>query len=222
MGEPDLGRPLATIEERDVDLFLLEEFQVCDEFVEWFCARIGLSEVEFREALHSVADADGETDLVVVVRSGSRRVAVLIENKIDAPEQHRQGERYHQRAYRYRETGKADDYVTVMCAPQRYLDHLPGTSAYQHFVPYEVIADWFAKRPGRRAAWRQYVMQQAVEKGRRGYSMVADPAATTFHKDYWEHLRQCHPQLIMERPGSTPFPRTVELRLWTSPGLVDS
>ena len=200
MIEAEFGRFLASVEERDIDLLLMEEFQITDEFVAWFCAHLGLLDVEPAGAWHSVSETDGETDLLLLVNSSARRIGVMIENKIGAPEQDRQADRYHLRGIRSREAGKFDDYVTVMCAPQQYLDGLPVDSAYQHRVSYEAIADWFARCEGRRAAWRHKVMQEAVEQGRRGYTMLVNASNTAFHMEYWEYLQRKHPRIHMQKP----------------------
>jgi hypothetical protein len=81
VNENDFRRYLASVEERDIDLLLMEEFQISDGFVAWFC--------------DSISDTDGETDLLLRVIIGNRRIGVLIENQISAPEQDEQGERYH-------------------------------------------------------------------------------------------------------------------------------
>ena len=202
MSEAKFGRYLASVEERDIDLLLMEEFQITDEFVKWFCTCLGLKDVEPAGAWHSVSDTDGETDLLLLVIAGARRIGVMIENKISAPEQDRQAERYHLRGIRSREAGTVDEYVTVMCAPQQYLDGLPADSAYQHRISYEAIVGWFAGCEGRRAAWRHKVMQEAIEQGRRGYTMLVSATNTAFHMDYWEHLLRNHPRIKMQRPGN--------------------
>ena len=199
-GGSDFGRYLVSVEERDVDLLLMEEFHIDDEFVAWFCARLGLGHVTATGAWHSVSDSDGETDLLLRVTASGKRIGVLIENKITAPEQDKQAERYHLRGIRSRETGKFDEYVTVMCAPQRYLDGVARDSAYQHQISYEMIADWFKASADRRSVWRHAIMREAIEQGRRGYTMVVSAANTKFHSEYWEHLRQKHPRLKMARP----------------------
>ena len=139
----DFGRYLASVTERDIDHLLMEEFHVSDDFVAWFCGKLGLHGISPAGAWHSLSDTDGESDLLLRVLQGDRRIGVLIENKVGAPEQDLQAERYHLRGIKSREQGKLDDYVTVMCAPQRYLDALSPTSAYQHRISYELIAAWF-------------------------------------------------------------------------------
>jgi len=200
MSKAEFGRYLASVEERDIDLLLMEEFQITDEFVAWFCAHLGILDVEPVGAWHSVSDTDGETDLLLMIIVGTRRIGVMIENKINAPEQDRQAERYHLRGIGSCEAGKFDEYVTVMCAPQQYLDGLPADSPYQHRISYEAIADWFASCKGRRAAWRHKIMQEAMEQGRRGYTMLVNATRTTFHMEYWEHVQRNHPRIHMHRP----------------------
>jgi hypothetical protein len=194
------GRYLQSVTERDIDLLLMEEFHVTDDFVAWFCGQLGLDSVSPAGAWHSLSDSDGESDLVLRVQKDGRRVGILIENKVAAPEQDLQAERYHLRGIKLREQGKLDDYVTVMCAPSRYLDALSQDSVYQHRISYERIADWFERQEGRRAAWRHQIMLEAIEQGRRGYTMVVNKATTEFHLAYWEYLRRRHPLIQMARP----------------------
>ncbi|MGI8840345.1 MAG: hypothetical protein ACR2F8_06150 [Caulobacteraceae bacterium] len=197
----DFGRYLASVEERDIDLLLMEEFHISDEFVTWFCDQIGIPGATPDGAWHSVSDTDGESDIVLRVLSGGRRIGVLIENKIAAPEQDRQAERYHLRGVNSREAGRFDEHVAVMCAPQRYLEGLAADSAYQHRVSYEAVAEWFSMREARRAAWRFSVLSEAIEQGRRRYKMVVNAVITAFHHDYWEHLQRKHRRLSMVAPG---------------------
>src|SRR4051812_20400751 len=108
--EADFGSYLVTVEERDIDLLLMEEFHVSEPFVRWFCKQVGLMEqLAFDGAWHSVSNTDGETDLLLRVRVGNRRIGVLIENKVAAPEQEKQDERYHRRGIRAQEEGKIDE-----------------------------------------------------------------------------------------------------------------
>lgn len=200
MDEHGFGRFLATVGERDIDLLLMEEFHISNAFVSWFCTQLGLERVVPGGAWHSVSDTDGETDLLLFVIAGDRRLGVLIENKINAPEQDKQDERYHLRGIRSREAGKFDDYLTVICAPKRYLDELSTDSAYQHQVPYEAIADWYAGVGDRRGSWREHVMREAIEQGRRGYTMVVNKTVTAFHREYWEYIQRNHPRIKMRRP----------------------
>jgi hypothetical protein len=101
----DFGRYLQSVTERDIDLLLMEEFHISDEFVAWFCGDLGLYGVSPAGAWHSLSDADGQSDLLLRVLKERRRIGILIENKVSAPEQDLQAERYHLRGIRLRETG---------------------------------------------------------------------------------------------------------------------
>lgn len=223
--DTDFGRYLASVTERDIDLLLLEEFHVNNDFVAWFCGEIDLHNVIAAGAWHSLSDTDGESDLVLRVLQEESRIGILIENKVNAPAQYRQAERYHLRGKRLVEEGKLDSYRTVICAPQCYISPPLPENDYQHRISYEDIETWFRTQQGqgRRAVWRRYVMLAAIDQGRRGYTMAVNPAITKFHLDYWKHLRLRHPKIQMARPqgrgnGSTwivlkgiGFPRGVKL-----------
>lgn len=200
MSAGDFGPYLEKVDERDIDLLLLEEFHTSEEFVSWFCGQCGLKEPRFDGAWHSVTDADGETDLLLRVRAHEGRVGILIENKIAASLQERQDERYHLRAARAQNEGKFDAFGICICAPKDYIDGIDGKTLFQHQLAYEAVGDWFAGQHGPRAQWRSYVMREAVAQGRRGYTMVVSEENSKFHMDYWSYLSRKHPRLIMNKP----------------------
>jgi hypothetical protein len=45
-------------------------------------------------------------------------------------------------------------------------------------------------------------MLEAIEQGRRGYTMLVNETNTAFHLQYWEYLREKHPRIQMQRPTS--------------------
>ncbi len=196
----EFGAYLANVQERDVDLLLMEEFHVDAGFVEWFCDRVGVPGARFDGAWHSVTDVDGETDLLLRVVAGAERVGVLVENKISAPAQERQDERYHLRAARAQNAGRFDRFVVCICAPRAYLDGMVGVSAYQAQLAYEDVAGWYARSDDARSRWRRAIVEEAVAQGRRGYRMIVNDTVSRFHMEFWEHLQARHPELTMRRP----------------------
>ena len=195
-----LERYLASVAERDIDLLLMEEFHISPKFVEWFCARLGIPDAAADGAWHSWSDSDGETDLLLRATIGETRIGVLIENKIAAREQDEQAARYIRRGNREMKAGLFDRYVTVICAPARYLEGLPEDSSYQGRIAYEEIAGWFGRHDDPRSAWRRRVLEEAIEQGRRGYTMLVNSAVTAFQEAYWHYLRANHPRLFMAKP----------------------
>lgn len=192
---------IVAVQERDIDMLLLEQLHASPPFVAWWCEQLGLAGAVFDGAWHSVSNADGETDVLLRVRVGGELVGVLIENKVAASEQHEQDLRYHRRGSQGIADGWFDRYVTCMCAPQAYLDGLPDQSQYLGRIAYEAIAAWFSKRDDVHSAWRRRVMDEAISQGRRGYMKVVNDAVTAFHRDYYAHLCRTRPNLRMNPPG---------------------
>jgi hypothetical protein len=101
---------VASIAERDIDLIVLEEFSVTEEFREWFSSRV-FGEPVYQAnigAWHSVSEPElGESDLVFIFQAvDGPRTALLIENKINATPQSKQAERYRLRG----EKGRIDGF----------------------------------------------------------------------------------------------------------------
>ncbi|WP_426664458.1 hypothetical protein [Rhodanobacter aciditrophus] len=188
------------VQERDIDLLILEELHATPAFAAWWAALLGLSGATFDGAWHSVSNADGETDVLLRVHVGQERIGVLIENKIAACEQHEQDVRYHRRGAQGLKDAWFDRYLTCIVAPQTYLAGLADDSRYDARVPYESIAAWFAEQPGARATWRCRVMHEAVTQGRRSYVKVVSEAVTAFHRDYHAYLCRTQPTLRMVPP----------------------
>ena len=193
-------RPLYVVQERDIDLLLLEELHSNGSFVEWFGQRMSLQSPTFDNAWYSVCTADGESDLLLRVRVGRERVGVLIEDKIAAIEQPEQDERYHRRGEQAVKDGWFDRYLTCICAPQEYLAGLPSNSRYDSRVEYEAIADWFSHQHDARSRWRSDVIRAAISQGRKGYVKQVNPAVSEFHLAYYARLQSTQPNLQMARP----------------------
>lgn len=198
--ENGFGSYLAKVQERDIDLLLMEEFHVSPEFVSWFCQHVGERDTQFDGAWHSVTDADGETDLLLRVTNKTERVGILIENKISAPEQALQAERYHLRAARSQHNGYFERFIVCMCAPKLYLDALSESTLYQAKIAYEDIAAWFALKDDARSKWRRAIVQEAIAQSRRGYRMVVNETVSAFHQEFWQYIQSQQPHLVMRRP----------------------
>lgn len=192
---------IIAVQERDIDLLILEQLHASPPFVVWWCKLLDLEGATFDGAWHSVSSADGETDVLLRVRVGSERVGVMIENKVAASEQHEQDIRYHRRGAQAIADGWFDRYVTCMCAPKAYLEGLPAQSQYVGRIAYEQIASWFAEQSDAHSAWRKQVMDEAVKQSRRGYMKVVSDAVTAFHRDYYAHLCRTQPNIRMNSPG---------------------
>ncbi len=231
---------LEAVRERDIDILLVEEFTVNEEFARWFTGLVFDDDAEFsftlvaRRSIH--AAGLGETDILLIFEATNlERRAILLENKIDAPPQPAQAERYQQRGERGRSDGEWSAFQTCIIAPSRYITNRTGTDGYDSRITYEQLRDWFrnSTEDDARANFRAEMIQQGIDQNRRGYSPIYDPAATDFWHSYWEYAIQRNPELEMASPGRRPagshwmqfrpvsLPRGVVIQHKTGHGRVD-
>jgi hypothetical protein len=125
---------VASIAERDIDLLIMEELSVSTEFREWFSSRVYGEPIYQSEigVWHSVSDAQlGESDLVFLFEAlDESRIAILIENKIDAQPQPEQGRRYRLRGNKGLKEGHWDQFKTCVVAPSKYLISSKHSESY--------------------------------------------------------------------------------------------
>ncbi|MDX2470605.1 MAG: hypothetical protein QNL04_08515 [SAR324 cluster bacterium] len=196
------------IEERDIDLLLLEEFNVNLEFCRWFAGLCWLK--KHNKSLgtwHSVADtALGESDLIHLFEDAQgQKQALMIENKIDAPQQPRQAERYCERGEQGIKEGNWQVFTTCIIAPAKYLES-KDLSAYQYQISYEALEAWFSSQTGTYSKYRAKVISQAVDQAKKGYQRVAHPEMSAFglgyEKIYQEQGKNLHLKKLTDRPAT--------------------
>ena len=135
---------IKNVSERDIDMLLLEELNVNKKFSQWFLdtAFPQNGKMDCEGAWHSVSDPElGESDLIILYGNG---FAILVENKIDAPVQPRQGERYIERGEIGVNEGAWKSFGTCMVAPKEYLDTTEDSRVYDSTINYEDLGKWFA------------------------------------------------------------------------------
>ncbi|MCB0998733.1 MAG: hypothetical protein KDB40_05495 [Acidimicrobiales bacterium] len=161
--------PTAFVEgsrEARLDSVIAQELHADTEFAAWLCERAGrdtkagVDRVEvwlnrWQGDAEYPADAHGETDVYAIVHfSDGSHVPLFIEDKVTAPFQPRQAERYRWRA-------DAVGGRTILIAPERYP---VGDVVRQYFdgvVTVEEIADRL-QSGGRYSAWNALVLRSLV------------------------------------------------------------
>ena len=149
----------------------------------------------------SVSDTSmGETDVELVVQLGSRRQAILIENKIRAPLMDRQFERYRMRGEAGKASGQWDDFCVILMSPQSYFDELD--TEQKEFVDtnlsYEMIVEFLAGFPEH--AFKRHIFQCAIADFKKGYEKKPDARMMSFYQSYWALASAKFPQLRMMKP----------------------
>jgi hypothetical protein len=194
---------LCSVDERDIDFILLEEFHSDATFTTWFVSMAAKqvdSTLQFRGAWHSVSDPKlGESDIILLVRSGSTDTAILIENKIDASAQPDQAQRYTARGNSGTIGADWNRFFTCIVAPAKYLAADTEASSYGGQVSYEAIRDWLVtntKQTARRD-FRIKILNGAIEQNRRGRTRHLDERVATFFRAFWELANAEFPELDM-------------------------
>ncbi|GJL85428.1 MAG: hypothetical protein DHS20C02_12030 [Micavibrio sp.] len=192
-----------SITERDIDLLVLEELHVNQDFTSWFVRSClpDARQIEFCGAWHSLVDSvHGESDLTLVVEIEGCKTAILIEDKIGAITMPEQSSRYRRRGDKGIADGRWKQFFTCMIAPQRYLDRLSEGEVYDAHISYEDIAEWLKSADNTalnsaRGEYRANFVTSAIDKQRRTGASPRDPMVELFLSRYQDHVRQEHPAL---------------------------
>jgi hypothetical protein len=193
------------INERDIDFLLMEEFTTSPNFLAWFLARANvLGDNTLTSVAHSVSTANGETDIELRLESAAGVKYILVENKIGAPLQPRQAERYHERAKRYKDGILCLECLSVLVAPASYVGDDAEKLGFDFTVTYEDIVKWYTDNatPQYPYSFKLAILRRALEKG--GYAAIPNEATTQFWKRYWEIATSMAPELGMSEPGDKP------------------
>ena len=195
--------PLESIQERDVDLILLEELSTDNSFCDWFVRELNLPNLTFvNGAWRSIsAFGLGETDILFSYNSNDKKIFVLIENKIDTSFQEEQFNRYIKRADEYLTQKECDNAFAILIAPKLYCEN---QNEFENYLTYETISERLKFVGTKRNLFKSNLLQIASEKLRRGYQPVNSVPVQNFWHSYWQFKEENYPSLIMKKPGIVP------------------
>jgi hypothetical protein len=195
--------PVEAIQERDVDLILLEEFATDNSFCKWFINELDLPKIyENLGVWRSITGYGlGETDVLFSYKSENERIYILIENKLDASFQNKQYERYLQRAENYVTDNSCDSVFTILVAPKLYCDN---QSEFESYISYEQISKRLEFTGTKRNLFKSNLLKIASEKLRRGYQPVNSEPVQKFWYSYWKFKDGKYPNLRMKKPDIVP------------------
>lgn len=195
--------------EARLDHVIAEELFANDAFVAWLWGFAG----ESTEATTSVQvtmnaderdpdlppEAHGETDVRATVRlADGSTSAFLIENKVWAPFQPKQPERYRMRADHY--GGRS-----LLICPERYGAYSPQSPApFDGHVSIEAVASWLEEHGGRRGQWSASLLRDLVRRSVR--EAAPDDVPTV------EFTAHCVRWFEVNAPYVVPAPRSLHTR----------
>jgi len=201
--------------ERDIDLLLAEEFSVNPSFARWFRSKTKFSHstAEVESVFVSKSDNTGESDLVIVFAGGDKKFAILIEDKIDAPVQPDQAQRYRLRADKEIAKGAWSDYVIVLCAPRYYVEHCVQARLFDQSVHYEDIGAWLKEADqSARGQYRANFILTSASRRSNTWSRIQDDDTDQFWSSAYDLGSRKFPDLEMKPLALTKGSKWITLR----------
>jgi len=190
-------KPNIKTEESDVDSLVVEELFSSLEFQGWLLKKIGIQgSYKFNESWKSYPGNNGECDIAADFEVDGQRIMILIEDKINSPEQQEQAERYHKTGKHLVKNENYDRYETCLLSPERYFREGAPMEKYDHKISYEELLEWFKKEPhSERMRFKQMVIENGITRARTAYQRPTDENTNRFYQYYEELARKNQPEL---------------------------
>ena len=193
--------PFAWLRERDIDLLFCSELHAKGDVAKLLAAKLGDPSAAFENAWVSVAEQEGQSDLVVVLSGATGRLVALIEDKIGAVFQPGQAARYRARAARWIKAGAR--VVTVLVAPAEYLLRA-GSQDFEATISYEEIEATARNSGDLRSVFFANALLGGVKAYHRGYDPEPDAAVSDVWSACWKWSQEMTPKLNFRSPGLKP------------------
>lgn len=186
------------LSEHDMDMLFLQLFSIDKGFAGLFLNATPFSKEDFSIDSIELSKADpklGESDITVLLTVGKKKVALLIEDKIDAIAMPEQASRYIQRGDKGKKKGEYDAYFSFIVCPQKYYDNNEEAHNYPKVITYETIREHL--RSKKSPIYLTYCQQidQAIEKAKRPPKVEVDENANRFFRKYKDYQEENYPEL---------------------------
>jgi hypothetical protein len=192
--------PYITSRESEVDSIVVEEIFCSPDFQNWLLSKMSLKgNSQLIGAWKNIIPANyGECDIFVEFVVNGKKIAILIEDKIDSPEQPKQAERYHKTGKFIVENGEVDRYITCLLSPMDYFREEAPMKKYDYKISYEELLEWFEKqKDSNRIQFRKMILKNGIKRAKTGYVKNPDEKTDSFYKYYEELARQIKPELAL-------------------------
>ena len=169
--------------EHDMDMLILEEFTCSNKFAKIFLNKVGIDNAIVISTWQSKTDNElGESDMTVVFDCDGKKIALLIEDKIDAIAMPEQPSRYSLRGDKGIQDGDYDNYYVFIVAPRQYLDINEKAKEYPNRVSYEELKDVVFNNKGICSSISQYYKLLLEEVGIKSYCVICDDGTPVNHE----------------------------------------
>ena len=183
------------VAERDVDLYIISKFMNDDKFKDLFLKRINKSNYNIINCIHSYKDNDGESDITIILQNDINKIALLIEDKIDAIAMPNQRNRYNSRGNTGIRENKYNEFYVFIIAPKDYLLSNLEAKKYENQISYEEIIEYIDTTDNYGLA----LLNNAIEEKKKGYIIQEDTKVTMFWQKYYDYVEKNYTQLTIKR-----------------------
>lgn len=190
----------STVRERDMDLLFLEAIASDPAFGQFVLKKTKYADKDFSvlDVQLSRTELDlGESDITVIMEIEGQRVALLIEDKVDAIAMPDQYERYRKRGEKGLESGEWQDFQIFIFCPQKYYKHNNEAKKYNRFLSYEECIEYFKTKNDILSNIRIQQLSQAINKTKKPAETNVDKAANAFFNEYLKFQQEYYPMLDM-------------------------
>jgi len=181
--------------ERDIDLYIINKLLNDNNFKNIFLNKINKVDYTVKECIHSYFDNDGESDITVILEKDNKKIAILIEDKIDAIAMPEQRNRYYLRGEKGIKENKYNEYFVFIIAPKDYLNSNSEAQKYEYRISYEEILQFI----GVEDIYGKILLKTALEEKKKGYSVIEDKKVTLFWQYYYDYVEKYYPKLNIKR-----------------------
>jgi len=191
---------LCSVYEHDMDVLIMQAMLSDSGFLKLFLSKTDLSASDLTPVHAEISNTDtdlGETDITVILSSGTDIYALLIEDKIDAVAQPEQHERYIKRGEKAVAEGLYTDYRVFIVCPQKYYELDAEAKKYEHFVSYEECVEHFSRGTDVMSHLRYQEVVQALTKAKTPPQVRFNDDANGFFRQYRAYQREHYPMLEM-------------------------
>lgn len=194
-----------SVTERDMDTLFLSAFATDENFVKLFLEKTDLNYGSFvvENVILSKADSDGESDITVLLKVGNQRIALLIEDKINAIAMEEQCNRYSIRGKKGIKNNEYADFRIFIVCPEKYYENNEEAKKYAHHVFYEECLDYLKKNPSPINEIRIQQLEQAIDKAKHQSNTEFNADANAFFNKYVEYQKQKYPELDLATKADT-------------------
>lgn len=130
----------STMHERVMDIVFLETIGTDPDFAKLFISKTKWNGSPFQIEKIELSKTDpqlGESDITAIININNEKIALLIEDKIDAPAMPEQHKRYIERAEKGIKNGEFSDYAVFIVCPEKYYKSNSEAGQYEHCLLYE-------------------------------------------------------------------------------------